>query len=162
MLFALEAMWTTLTYSFFASSTSIFSLYILYLFFESYWLIRLVGEWIRAMAASSSRGRSSSPFSYKKPSSPYSSASSSSSFMNGRLIPRSCSSSGTSFYGSGNGTGSRSMTPSRTKSDSAYSRGYGGRTPVGFPPEEEMIGEAVDMSRSGDSISVTIRFRPLR
>lgn len=114
------------------------------------------------MAASSSRGRSSSPFSYKKPSSPYSSASSSSSFMNGRLIPRSCSSSGTSFYGSGNGTGSRSMTPSRTKSDSAYSRGYGGRTPVGFPPEEEMIGEAVDMSRSGDSISVTIRFRPLR
>ncbi|GMN71874.1 hypothetical protein TIFTF001_054664 [Ficus carica] len=43
--------------------------------------------------ASSSRARSSSPFSYRKPSSPYSSTSSSSSFMTGRLMPRSCSSS---------------------------------------------------------------------
>ncbi|XP_059654085.1 kinesin-like protein KIN-7D, mitochondrial isoform X3 [Cornus florida] len=118
------------------------------------------------MAASSSRGRSSSPFHYRKPSSPYSSTSSSSSFMNGggggsRLMPRSCSSSATSFYGSGNGFSSRSMTPSRNRSDSMYSRGYGARTPVAFPSAEELIGEPVDTSRSGDSISVTIRFRPL-
>ncbi|KAK3006762.1 hypothetical protein RJ639_016203 [Escallonia herrerae] len=113
------------------------------------------------MAASSSRGRSSSPFGYRKPSSPYSSTSSSSSFINGKLIPRSCSSSATSFYGSGNGFGSRSMTPSRTRSDSAYSRGYGGRSPVGFPSADELIGEPVNVSGAGDSISVTIRFRPL-
>ncbi|KAK2978273.1 hypothetical protein RJ640_017124 [Escallonia rubra] len=113
------------------------------------------------MAASSSRGRSSSPFGYRKPSSPYSSTSSSSSFMNGKLIPRSCSSSATSFYGSGNGFGSRSMTPSRTLSDSAYTRGYGGRSPVGFPSADELIGEPVNVSGAGDSISVTIRFRPL-
>uniref|UniRef100_A0A5B7A9E3 Putative kinesin-related protein 11 isoform X1 n=1 Tax=Davidia involucrata TaxID=16924 RepID=A0A5B7A9E3_DAVIN len=113
------------------------------------------------MAASSSRGRSSSPFHHRKPSSPYSSSSSSSTFMNGRLMPRSCSSSATSFYGSGNGFSSRSMTPSRNRSDSMYSRGYGGRTPVGFPSSDELIGEPVDTSRSGDSISVTIRFRPL-
>lgn len=114
------------------------------------------------MAASSSRGRSSSPFSHRKPSSPYSSSSSSSSFMNGKLIPRSCSSSAASFYGSGNAIGSRSMTPGRGRSDSMYSKGYGGRTAVDFPSPEELIGEPVDASRSGDSISVTIRFRPLR
>ncbi|KAA8546024.1 hypothetical protein F0562_020525 [Nyssa sinensis] len=113
------------------------------------------------MAASSSRGRSSSPFHYRKTSSPYSSTSSSSSFMNGRLMPRSCSSSVTSFYGSGNGFSSRSMTPGRNRSDALYSRGYGGRTPVSFPSADELIGEPVDTSRSGDSISVTIRFRPL-
>ncbi|KAM7482652.1 hypothetical protein LguiB_007235 [Lonicera macranthoides] len=113
------------------------------------------------MAASSSRGRSSSPFSHRKPSSPYSSTSSSSSFINGKLIPRSCSSSATSFYGSGNAIGSRSMTPGRGRSDSMYSKGYGGRTSVDFPSPEELIGEPVDASRSGDSISVTIRFRPL-
>ncbi|KAL0412451.1 UNVERIFIED_CONTAM: Kinesin-like protein KIN-7D, mitochondrial [Sesamum radiatum] len=109
------------------------------------------------MAASSSRGRSSSPFGYRKPSTPYSSTSSSSSMINGRLMPRSCSSSTTSFYGGG-GYGSRSMTPSRNKGD--YSRS---RTPVSYPSmEEPPIGEpAESASRSGDSISVTIRFRPL-
>ncbi|KAK9287325.1 hypothetical protein L1049_015740 [Liquidambar formosana] len=115
------------------------------------------------MAASSSRGRSSSPFHHRKPSSPYaSSSSSSSSFMNGRLIPRSCSSSASSFYNSGSGLGSRSMTPSRGRSDSMHlaSRGYGSRTPVGFAAEE-LIAEPIDAPRSGDSISVTIRFRPL-
>lgn len=110
------------------------------------------------MAASSSRGRSSSPFHYRKPSTPFSSSSSSNSFMNGRLMPRSSSSSTTSFFGSG----SRSMTPSRNRTDLANSRGYGNRSPVNYPSAEDLIGEPVDMSRSGESISVTVRFRPLR
>ncbi|KAK4491422.1 hypothetical protein RD792_002169 [Penstemon davidsonii] len=114
------------------------------------------------MAASSSRGRSSSPFHNRKPSSPYSSTSSSSSLMNGRLMPRSCSSSATSVYGGGSGGGggygSRSMTPNRSRGD--YSRVP---TPVSYPSmEEQLIGEPMEtVSRSGDSISVTIRFRPL-
>ncbi|KAL3539016.1 hypothetical protein ACH5RR_002382 [Cinchona calisaya] len=107
------------------------------------------------MAASSSRGRSSSPFHYRKQSSPYSSSSSSSSLMNGRLLPRSCSSSATSVYGS------RSMTSSRSASNSAYSRGYNNRSPVDFSSADELTAEQVDTSRSRDSISVTIRFRPL-
>ncbi|KAG8368190.1 hypothetical protein BUALT_Bualt15G0019400 [Buddleja alternifolia] len=110
------------------------------------------------MAASSSRGRSSSPFHHRKPSSPYSSTSSSSSMMNGRLIPRSCSSSSTPFYGGSGGYGTRSMTPNRNRGD--YPRN---RTPVSYPPmEDQVVGEtSEDVSRSGDSISVTIRFRPL-
>ncbi|KAI3695489.1 hypothetical protein L1987_78486 [Smallanthus sonchifolius] len=117
------------------------------------------------MAASSSRGRSSSPFHHRKPSSPFSSSSSSSSFK--QLIPRSCSSSATtSFYGaSGNGYGSRSTITGGARSDSMYSKGgYGGRSPVGFPSQDELIGEPVDSvprSGGGDSISVTVRFRPL-
>ncbi|GFY94971.1 kinesin motor family protein [Actinidia rufa] len=112
------------------------------------------------MAGSSSRGRSSSPYQYRKSSSPFSSSSSSSSFMNGRLMPRSCSSSATSFYGSGNGHGTRSVTPSRHRNDSTYPRGYGGRSPVALA--DELMGEPIDVPRSGgDSISVTIRFRPL-
>ncbi|KAK6136706.1 hypothetical protein DH2020_029534 [Rehmannia glutinosa] len=109
------------------------------------------------MAASSSRGRSSSPFHNRKPSSPYSSTSSSSSMMNGRLMPRSCSTSATSFYG-GEGYGSRSMTASQDRGD--YPRS---RTPVSYPSaEDQLVGEQMDYaSRSGDSISVTIRFRPL-
>lgn len=109
------------------------------------------------MAASSSRGRSSSPFSHRKPSTPYSSTSSSSSMMNGRLMPRSCSSSATSFYGAsgGGGYGSRSAASNRSGGVD-YSRS---RTPVTFPSMEEPLSSA---SRSGDSISVTIRFRPLR
>lgn len=99
------------------------------------------------MAASSSRGRSSSPFQYRKPSSPFSSS-------NGRLMPQSSSSSTTSFSGSG----SRSMTPSRNRTDLAYSRGHGNRSLVNY---EELITEPVDMSRSGESISVTVRFRPM-
>ncbi|GFP85921.1 kinesin-related protein 11 [Phtheirospermum japonicum] len=109
------------------------------------------------MAASSSRGRSGSPFQHGKPSSPYSSTSSSSSMMNGRVVPRSCSTSATSFYG-GEGYGSRSMTASHDKGD--YPRS---RTPVSYPSvEDQLAGEPMDYaSRSGDSISVTIRFRPL-
>ncbi|MED6179696.1 Kinesin-like protein KIN-7D, mitochondrial [Stylosanthes scabra] len=110
--------------------------------------------------ASSSRARSSSPFSHRKPSTPYSSTSSSSSFMNGRLIPRSSSSSSSSFFNSGG----RSVTPSRGRSESTSygggARGYSGRSPVAFG-NEELIAEPVDSSRSADSISVTIRFRPL-
>lgn len=110
------------------------------------------------MAASSSRGRSSSPFGHRKPSTPFSSSSSSSSMMNGRLMPRSCSSSATSFYGGG-GYGSRSTASNHNGGD--YSRS---RTPVAYPSmEEQLIGEPLESaSRSGDSISVTIRFRPLR
>ncbi|XP_019170100.1 PREDICTED: kinesin-like protein KIN-7D, mitochondrial [Ipomoea nil] len=113
------------------------------------------------MAASTSRGRSSSPFHYRKSSSPYSSSSSSSSFMNGRLMPRSCSSSATSIYGSANGHNSRSMTPTRNRSESGYTGGYENLTPVHYPTADELLAEPVDTSRSGDSISVTIRFRPL-
>lgn len=40
------------------------------------------------------------------------------------------------------------------------SRSYGGVSPVGFAAEE-LMAEMVDAPRSGDSISVTIRFRPL-
>ncbi|KAH0753270.1 hypothetical protein KY285_006418 [Solanum tuberosum] len=114
------------------------------------------------MASSSSKGRSSSPFHHRKPSTPYSSSSSSSSSnMNGRMLPRSYSSSTTSFYGSGNSYNSRSMTPSHSRSDSVYSQGYENRTPVSYPSEEELIDEPADESRSGDSISVTVRFRPM-
>ncbi|CAN4107475.1 unnamed protein product [Withania somnifera] len=107
------------------------------------------------MTSSSTRGRSISPFHHRKPSSPYSSTSSSSSFMNGRLMPRSSSSTATSFFGS------KSMTPSRNRSNSEYSRGYGNRTPVSYQSTEELIDEPMDMSRAGESILVTVRFRPL-
>ncbi|CAN4125099.1 unnamed protein product [Withania somnifera] len=80
---------------------------------------------------------------------------------NGRILPRSYSSSITPFYGSGNGYNSRSMTPSHNRSDFSYSQGYENRTPVSYPSEEELIDEPVDMSRSGDNISVTVRFRPM-
>ncbi|XP_061368413.1 kinesin-like protein KIN-7D, mitochondrial isoform X1 [Gastrolobium bilobum] len=108
--------------------------------------------------ASSSRARSSSPFSHRKPSTPYSSTSSSSSFMNGRLMPRSCSSSTSSIF---NSVG-RSTTPSRGRNESTYHgpHGYGGRSPVAFGAEE-LIADPLDTSRTADSISVTIRFRPL-
>lgn len=116
----------------------------------------------RSMSGSSSRGRSTSPFHHRKPSSPYSSTSSSSSFMNGRLMPRSNSSTATSMLGSGTGVSSKSVTPGRNRSNSEYSRGYGNRTPVSYQSTEELIAEPVDMSRAGESISVTVRFRPLR
>ncbi|XP_050885071.1 kinesin-like protein KIN-7D, mitochondrial isoform X2 [Lathyrus oleraceus] len=108
--------------------------------------------------ASSSRARSSSPFSHRKPSTPYSSTSSSSSLTNGRIIPRSSSSTTSSFFN----PGGRSTTPSRGRSESTNygSRGYRDRSPVAFGAEE-LIVDPVDTSRSADSISVTIRFRPL-
>ncbi|XP_019413364.1 PREDICTED: kinesin-like protein KIN-7D, mitochondrial [Lupinus angustifolius] len=108
--------------------------------------------------ASFSRARSSSPFSNYKSSTPYSSASSSSSFMNGRLLPRASSSSSSSFINSGG----RSVTLSRgrARSESNYSD-YGDSTsPLEFGMEE-VIAEPLDSSISQDSISVTIRFRPL-
>ncbi|KAG2703296.1 hypothetical protein I3843_06G124400 [Carya illinoinensis] len=112
--------------------------------------------------ASSSRARSSSPFSYRKSSTPYSSASSSSSFMNSRIVPRSCSSSAASFFNTSGGLGSRSITPSRSRSDSMYSvpRAYNNPSPVGFA-SEDLISEPIGSPGSADSISVTIRFRPL-
>uniref|UniRef100_A0A6N2MHG7 Kinesin motor domain-containing protein n=1 Tax=Salix viminalis TaxID=40686 RepID=A0A6N2MHG7_SALVM len=102
--------------------------------------------------ASSSRARSSSPFSHRKPSSPYSSASSTASYNN-TLMPRSCSASASSFFGS------RSVTPSRDRSDSIHyglshgAGGYGGSlTPVGVG-SEELIAEPIDQPRNGgDSI----------
>ncbi|KAF8410516.1 hypothetical protein HHK36_003047 [Tetracentron sinense] len=113
------------------------------------------------MASFSSKVRNSSPSGYRKPYSPFSSSSSSSSssLINGRHIQRYSSSSVSSFYGSGNGLSARSKTPSRGRSDSVY---YGTPTPVDFASADEHIGEQVDVPRSGDSISVTIRFRPLR
>ncbi|XP_010526594.1 PREDICTED: kinesin-like protein KIN-7D, mitochondrial [Tarenaya hassleriana] len=116
------------------------------------------------MASSSSRARSSSPFSYRRPPSPHSSASStSSSYMSNRLIPRSCSTSASSFFNSGGGIGSRSMTPSRSRSDSAYldAGGYEGQSPVPYP-SDELLGEPMETtSTERDSISVTVRFRPM-
>ncbi|GER42288.1 kinesin-related protein [Striga asiatica] len=95
------------------------------------------------MALSSSRIRSSSPFHHRRLSSPFSSTSSSSSMKTSRLMPRSNSTSGAS---GGGGYGSRSS-----------------RTPVSYPAmDDQLAGEPMDSaSRSGDSISVTIRFRPL-
>ncbi|EPS74248.1 hypothetical protein M569_00506, partial [Genlisea aurea] len=101
------------------------------------------------MAASSSRRRSRSPSGNRKPSSPYSSTSSSSSMMNCRNF-----STASSYGGEGGGYGSRSMTPSRNGDDYVRSR-----TPVSYPSmEEQLIGGE---SGSADSISVTIRFRPM-
>lgn len=120
-----------------------------------------------SMAASSSRGRSSSPFGFRKHSSPYSSASSSSSLTGGgRLIPRSCSSSASShFYGSGNGLSARSVTPNRYRGDSGPHLGHKApvsRSPIGFASAEELGGEVEALKPGGESISVTVRFRPLR
>ncbi|GMI88139.1 kinesin 7.4 [Hibiscus trionum] len=112
--------------------------------------------------AYSSRARSSSPFSYQKPSSPFSSTSSTSSFMSNKLMPRTCSSSASSYFNSGGGYGSGSMMPSRSRNDSLYqgSSDYNACTPVAYAPEE-IVGEPVEGRGSADSISVTIRFRPL-
>ncbi|KAJ8450922.1 hypothetical protein Cgig2_032547 [Carnegiea gigantea] len=114
----------------------------------------------------SARARSSSPFGNRRTSSSFSSSSSTSSFMNtsGRFIPRS---GGGSSSSAANGFRSRSKTPSRNRSDSMYGtpagRSYAGRSPVGFPSTDEMMAEPLDVPKStgGDSISVTIRFRPM-
>ncbi|XP_047329481.1 kinesin-like protein KIN-7D, mitochondrial isoform X2 [Impatiens glandulifera] len=113
------------------------------------------------MTTYTSRGRSNSPFQNRRQPSPYSS-SSSTSFINGRIIPRSCSSSATPGFGSGSAYSSRSVTPSRHRSDPMNPRGYGGPSPVDFASPDDNIEELVDAPRpSADSISVTIRFRPL-
>ena len=102
----------------------------------------------------SSSARSSSPFSYRRTSSSYSSSSSTSSFLNtsGRFISWSDSSS-SSFHGS---TGGKSM---------MLNHSYGSRSPVGFSPSDDLLAEPFDCPRStagSDSISVTVRFRPMR
>ncbi|KAJ1294848.1 hypothetical protein BS78_01G177900 [Paspalum vaginatum] len=112
--------------------------------------------------SSSSSRRSSSPFSagHRRP--PTASSSSSSSyFSSGRLIPRSSPSSVSSgFYGSGGGGGARSTTPGRRSSSVVPAPvPPPALAPVPFPSADELVIE--DTSRSGDSISVTIRFRPL-
>lgn len=53
------------------------------------------------------------------------------------------------------------MTPSRGRSESTYYDAQGYSSPAEFGMEE-VIAEPLDSSRSADSISVTIRFRPLR
>ncbi|MQL82026.1 hypothetical protein Taro_014479, partial [Colocasia esculenta] len=120
--------------------------------------------------SSSARGRSSSPFAYRKsyPGSTSYSSSSSSSLMSGRLIPRSSPSSVTSHYfGNGGGSGGfpRSTPPSRGRSGGGFdhqARGGGGRGGLELASAEELLGDAAgDAPRSGDSISVTIRFRPM-
>ncbi|KAL4352716.1 hypothetical protein GQ457_06G002090 [Hibiscus cannabinus] len=107
--------------------------------------------------ASSSRTRSRSPFSHRKTPSPFSSTSSTSSFTSNKLMPRTCSSSASSHFNSG----SRSMTAGRSRSDPSPthhdSRRYNAATPVAHAPEEIQL----EAPRSWDSISVTIRFRPL-
>ncbi|KAK1273776.1 Kinesin-like protein NACK2 [Acorus gramineus] len=94
--------------------------------------------------------RSSSPFGLRRPSS---SSSSSSSLMSGRLIPRSSP----QIYGGF--SSSRSSTPSRGRSDRTRERSP---VPIGFASSEDLIGlDDVPRSSGSDSISVTVRFRPL-
>ncbi|KAG7544508.1 Zinc finger RING-type [Arabidopsis suecica] len=108
------------------------------------------------MASSSSRTRSSRP--------PSPASSTSSSHLSNRLIPRSCSTSASSLITSAAGIGSRSMTPSRTFSDSGLigSGSFGIGSPVPYP-SEELLGDPMEetISSERDSISVTVRFRPL-
>lgn len=66
-------------------------------------------------------------------------------------MPRSCSSSASSFFNSGGGADRSMMTPSRSQSESNYFDVHSYGSPV----------EEVDSSTPRDSISVTIRFRPL-
>ncbi|CAK8576602.1 unnamed protein product [Lathyrus sativus] len=108
--------------------------------------------------ASSSRAKSNSPFSHRKPVTPHSSASSSyNSFTAGKLMPRSCSSSASSFFNSGGAELSgRSMTQSRGQNELTHYDAQGFSSAM-----EEVIAEPHDSSTPGDSISVTIRFRPL-
>ncbi|KAF8109554.1 hypothetical protein N665_0094s0023 [Sinapis alba] len=101
-----------------------------------------------------------SSFSNRRPPSP-SSSSTSSSHLSNRLILRSSSTSDSSFANSG----SRSMTtPSGTFSDSGFisSGSFGTGSPVPYP-SEELLGEPMEetVSSERDSISVTVRFRPL-
>lgn len=118
------------------------------------------------MASSSSRTRSRSPFSHRRPPSPYSSASStSSSHINNRLLPRSSSTPTSTVYNSGGVSGSRSMSITRTISDSGPIGGSGtyvAQSPLPYP-SEGLIDEPVQtITSERDSISVTVRFRPMR
>uniref|UniRef100_A0A0D9XLH8 Kinesin motor domain-containing protein n=1 Tax=Leersia perrieri TaxID=77586 RepID=A0A0D9XLH8_9ORYZ len=116
-------------------------------------------------SSSASSRRSSSPFSagHRRP--PTSTSSSAGSYLTGRLMPRSYSSASSvssSSHFFGGGSGSRSTTPGRRGSSSSAgvaAPAPSPPSPVPFPSAEELVIE--DTSRSGDSISVTIRFRPL-
>ncbi|XP_028065131.1 kinesin-like protein KIN-7D, mitochondrial [Camellia sinensis] len=81
----------------------------------------------------------------------------SSSLLNGgKLMPRSCSSSATSYYGTGNGYDSRPMTPSRPKSGRG---GFRGCSPVGFGSVDKLLlRDPLDAPRSSgdDSISIVM------
>ncbi|GAB2225103.1 hypothetical protein Drorol1_Dr00005890 [Drosera rotundifolia] len=100
---------------------------------------------------STSRGRSSSPFGHRRPSSPFSSSASSTASTSlsaaARFVPRSCSTSSNS-YGAGARSGPKS---------------YGGRSPVvyGAGMEDVVVGEGRGVGSGGESISVTVRFRPM-
>lgn len=112
-------------------------------------------------SSSSTRGRSISPSSPTvRPGSAHSSASSSTSssvMITGRNIPRpSSSSAASSIQNGGGGLGSRSMSLSYSQAESIDVGLYGGQIRNGLGSE------AIDASKGGDSISVTIRFRPLR
>uniref|UniRef100_A0A7N0T0D5 Uncharacterized protein n=1 Tax=Kalanchoe fedtschenkoi TaxID=63787 RepID=A0A7N0T0D5_KALFE len=103
-----------------------------------------------------SRRRHSSPFHHQlKPPSPlHSSCSSNSSLANGRVMARTCGSA-SSIYNSGGGTGTRNRSVTS-------SRGGRGESVSGQAAAAGLsLGEAVDAARMADSISVTIRFRPL-
>lgn len=78
-------------------------------------------------------------------------------------IPRPTSSS-SSLYGSGSGNGinTLALTPSQAQSDSMYNQGsmdFGGSI---VAVNDDAIPDTIDTSAAGDSISVTVRFRPLR
>ncbi|KAG5386862.1 hypothetical protein IGI04_038332 [Brassica rapa subsp. trilocularis] len=117
------------------------------------------------MASSSSRTRSRSPFSHRRPPSPYSSASSTcSSHMNNRLLPRSSSTSASTVYNSAAVSGSRSMATSRTVSDPGLLGGSGNYKPPSPVPysSDGVISEPMSTATSDrHSISVTVRFRPM-
>ncbi|CAM8901579.1 unnamed protein product [Rhodiola kirilowii] len=112
------------------------------------------------MESSSTRGRSSSPTG--RPASPHSSASSStSSVITGLNAVRPSSSSASSIQNLGGGLESRSVSLSRSQSDSIdIGARYGAQIQNGFG-SGELLSESIDVPRAGDSISVTIRFRPL-
>ena len=118
------------------------------------------------MASSSSRTRSRSPFSHRRPPSPYSSASSTcSSHMNNRILPRSSSTSASTVYNSAAVSGSRSMATSRTVSDPGLVGGSGNYKPPSPVPysSDGVISEPMSTATSDrHSISVTVRFRPMR
>ncbi|XP_011628945.1 kinesin-like protein KIN-7D, mitochondrial isoform X1 [Amborella trichopoda] len=117
------------------------------------------------MAASSSRGRSSSPYNYRKPSfsQSYSSSSSSSSLFNGRHVPRSYSSSASSHIY--NGSVPRSMTPSKARFDVPGTMSLQFHQRSNYSPDlaasDPLIGDSLESQGPGESISVTVRFRPL-
>uniref|UniRef100_A0A7N0T253 Uncharacterized protein n=1 Tax=Kalanchoe fedtschenkoi TaxID=63787 RepID=A0A7N0T253_KALFE len=114
------------------------------------------------MESSPTRERSSSPPT-GRPASPHSSASSStSSVITAQNAARPSSSLASSIQNLGGGLGSGSMSLSRSQSDSIDigPGGYGAQIQSGLG-SGELLNEPSDVPRAGDSISVTIRFRPL-